>query len=236
MRKKPPGKLVSKTAHQVDREYRVIHALEKTDVPVPKAYCLCEDDSVIGTAFYIMEFLDGRIIEDAAMPGVSPEERAEMFVAAHAKSKRDNYANIRTRWHDAIRTLGKLHRVNPKDVGLEDFGRPNGFYSRQVRTLGTIMDAQAKVKDIETGKAVGYMPNAQEMLAYFKNPSTQPRDRGNIIHGDYKIDNMVFHKTEPRVIGVLEFVTQFPRLIRTNVKTSAGRCQPWATHFPMLST
>lgn len=78
MRKKPPGQLLSKTAHKVDREYRIIHALEKTDVPVPKAYCLCEDDSVIGTAFYIMEFLDGRIFEDPAIPGVSPEERRAM--------------------------------------------------------------------------------------------------------------------------------------------------------------
>jgi aminoglycoside phosphotransferase (APT) family kinase protein len=80
MRKKPPGKLVSKTAHQVEREYKVIHALETTDVPVPKAYCLCEDVSIVGTAFYIMEFLDGRIIEDATMPGVTPAERSEMLV------------------------------------------------------------------------------------------------------------------------------------------------------------
>lgn len=80
MRKKPPGKLVSKTAHQVEREYRIIHALEKTDVPVPIAYCLCEDDSVVGTPFYIMEFLDGRIIEDPTMPDVTPEERSEMYV------------------------------------------------------------------------------------------------------------------------------------------------------------
>ena len=75
-----PGKLVSKTAHKVEREYRIIHALEKTDVPVPKAYCLCEDDSVVGTPFYIMEFLDGRIIEDPAMGGISPADRTEMSV------------------------------------------------------------------------------------------------------------------------------------------------------------
>jgi len=79
MRKKPPGKLLSKTAHQVDREFRIIHALENTDVPVPKAYCLCEDDSVVGSAFYIMEFLDGRMITEPHMPGVSPEERTEMY-------------------------------------------------------------------------------------------------------------------------------------------------------------
>lgn len=78
LRKKPPGKLLSRSAHQVDREYRIIHALEASDVPVPKAYCLCEDTAVIGTAFYIMEFLDGRIFEDASFPEVSAQERTEM--------------------------------------------------------------------------------------------------------------------------------------------------------------
>jgi aminoglycoside phosphotransferase (APT) family kinase protein len=78
MRKKPPGKLLSKTAHQVDREYKIIHSLEETDVPVPKAYCLCEDESIVGTAFYIMEFLDGRIITDSWLPGVSEADRTAM--------------------------------------------------------------------------------------------------------------------------------------------------------------
>ena len=79
MRKKPPGKLLSRTAHRVDREYRIIHALEHTDVPVPKTYGLCEDDSVVGTPFYIMEFLDGRIFEDPSMPGLDPGTRKEMY-------------------------------------------------------------------------------------------------------------------------------------------------------------
>jgi len=79
MRKKPPGQLLSQTAHKVDREFRIISSLEKTDVPVPKAYCLCEDGGVVGTAFYIMEFLDGRIYEDPSLPGVTPEERMEMY-------------------------------------------------------------------------------------------------------------------------------------------------------------
>lgn len=82
MRKRPPGKLMSQTAHRVDREHRIIYALEATDVPVPKTYGLCEDDSVVGTAFYVMEFLDGRIFEDPAMPGVPAEERTEMFVTS----------------------------------------------------------------------------------------------------------------------------------------------------------
>ena len=80
MRKKPPGKLLSRTAHQVDREYRIIHALEHTDVPVPKAYCLCEDDSVVGTPFYIMEFLDGRMVTEPHFPGVGAEERRALLV------------------------------------------------------------------------------------------------------------------------------------------------------------
>lgn len=78
LRKRPPGKIISQTAHRVDREYRILHALEATDVPVPKTYCLCEDEQVIGTSFYIMEFLDGRIFQDPSIPNVVPEERAEM--------------------------------------------------------------------------------------------------------------------------------------------------------------
>ena len=78
MRKKPPGKLLSKTAHQVDREYKIIHALGKTDVPVPKTYCLCKDESIVGTDFYIMEFLDGRIITESWLPDVSDADRTEM--------------------------------------------------------------------------------------------------------------------------------------------------------------
>ena len=119
MRKKPPGKLLSKTAHRVDREYKIIHALEKTDVAVPKAYSLCEDDSVVGTPFYVMEFLDGRIFEDPTMPDVSPEERRKL-------------------WHAAVTTLGKFHRVPPASVGLESFGKTGGFYNRQVATFHAI--------------------------------------------------------------------------------------------------
>lgn len=78
MRKKPPGKLLSQTAHRVDREYRILHALEDTDVPAPRTFCLCEDDNVIGTAFYVMEFVNGRIFHDPAIPGVDAKTRTEM--------------------------------------------------------------------------------------------------------------------------------------------------------------
>ncbi|KAL4898176.1 kinase-like domain-containing protein [Aspergillus ambiguus] len=186
MRKKPPGQLLSKTAHKVEREYKIIHALEKTDVPVPKAYCLCEDSSVIGTPFYIMEFLDGRIFTDPAMPEVGPEERNAL-------------------WKDALRTLAKFHRVIPSEVGLETFGKPTGFYDRQIATFRTISQAQAQAVDVETKEPVGELPHFADVVRFFANKATQPRDRGTLVHGDYKIDNMVFHKTEPRVIGILDW-------------------------------
>ncbi|KAL2020667.1 hypothetical protein VTK56DRAFT_8063 [Thermocarpiscus australiensis] len=186
LRKKPPGKLLSKTAHKVEREYRIISALAGTDVPVPKAYCLCEDESVLGTPFYIMEFLDGRIFEDPVIPSVLPDHR-------------------RAIWFDAVRTLAKLHRIDPRSVGLEGFGKPTGFYSRQVATWRAVCDAQAAVRDVETREPVGQLPHFAELMDFFVDESQQPADRGTLIHGDFKIDNLVFHKTEPRVIGILDW-------------------------------
>ncbi|KAI4227296.1 MAG: hypothetical protein L6R36_002503 [Xanthoria steineri] len=185
LRKKPPGKLLSKTAHQVEREFRIIRALEDTDVPVPKAYCLCDDSSVIETPFYIMEFLDGRIFEDASLPGLSADERREM-------------------WHDAIRTIARLHRLSPPAVGLSTFGKPSGFYNRQLKTLGIISRSQAQAVDVESHKAVGNISHFDDMVDFFSDPKKQPKERATLIHGDYKIDNLVYHKTEPRIIGMLE--------------------------------
>jgi len=186
LRKKPPGRLLSKSAHKVEREFKIIHALEHTDVPVPKAFCLCEDSSVVGTPFYIMEFLDGRIFTDPFIPGVSAQERHEL-------------------WHDAVRTLAKLHRVDPKSIGLEGFGKPTGFYDRQLATFSTISQSQAQTVDVDTKEPVGDIPHFDDMVRFFSNHATQPRDRGTVVHGDYKIDNIVFHPTEPRVLGILDW-------------------------------
>lgn len=195
--------IIQQTAHKVDREYRIIHALENTDVPVPKAYALCQDDSVVGSDFYIMEFLDGRIFEDPAIPEVTPEERTKMYIKSSSK-----YITLHTdtlRWHSAITTLAKFHRVQPSSVNLSSYGKPTGFYNRQIATFNTISQAQAATKDKETGEPVGKIPHQDDMVAFFSDPNTQPSDKGTLIHGDYKIDNLVFHKTEPRVIGILDW-------------------------------
>jgi aminoglycoside phosphotransferase (APT) family kinase protein len=185
LRKKPPGNIVSSASHQVEREYRAMHALRTSNVPVPEVFCLCEDSSVIGTPFYIMEFLDGRIFKEAFIPGVSPAERTEM-------------------WRQAVYTLAKLHRVNPRAVAFT-MGKPTGYYDRQITTLQALSSSYAVTPDAETNQPVGELPKMEEMISFFKNKEIRPQHRSCIVHGDYKIDNLVFHRTEPRVIGVLDW-------------------------------
>lgn len=185
LRKKPPGALLSSTAHAIEREYRIIHALgTKTDVPVPKVYVLCEDNGIIGTPFYVMEFLAGRIYEDCRMLDLPFEERKQL-------------------WYSAVETLAKLHRVDFKAIGLENYGRHAGFYDRQIKSLSKVSQAQANTKDEESGALVGPIPRLDEMFEWFKK--NQAADKATIVHGDFKIDNMIFHPTEPRVIGVLDW-------------------------------
>ncbi|KAG9253434.1 kinase-like domain-containing protein [Emericellopsis atlantica] len=186
LRKKPPGKLISQAAHRVEREHRIIEALGPTNVPVPKTYCLCEDNSVIGTPFYIMEFLDGRILEDAGMPGMTAKERS-------------------SHWKAAVKTLAKFHSVDFRKVGLGDFGKHSSFYDRQVATWRHMSASQEKVADVKTGEPVGPIPHLDEMLAFFSDKRHQPKDRTTLVHGDYKIDNMVFHPSRPEVIGLLDW-------------------------------
>ncbi|KAI9257220.1 kinase-like domain-containing protein [Phascolomyces articulosus] len=185
MRKKPPGQLLSKTAHAVEREFRVLHALGKqSEVPVPKVYALCEDNSVLGTPFYIMEFLEGRIFSDVRLLSLPYEERRKC-------------------WFSAVETLAKLHKVDYAQIGLKGYGKDAGFYNRQMASFAKIAKAQGAVKDEDTGEVVGDIPRMDELYAWFKR--NQVPDRSSIVHGDYKIDNIIFHPTEPRVIGVLDW-------------------------------
>ncbi|RYP12285.1 hypothetical protein DL767_011364 [Monosporascus sp. MG133] len=195
LRKKPPGKLLSKAAHKVEREHRVIAALHggRTGVPVPRPYCLCEDPAVLGTPFYVMEFVGGRIIEDPLMRGeaASPAERAAL-------------------WRAAVETLARLHAVDGAGVGLGAFGGGGGrgFYARQLATWRRICEAQARAVDADTGRAVGHVPHFEELLAFFGDPRApgRPRDdRVALVHGDYKIDNLVFDAAGPRVVGILDW-------------------------------
>lgn len=194
LRKKPPGSLLSSTAHAVEREYRILKAVgsytsslppeSKDRVPVPEVYCLCEDKEVLGTPFYIMQFVDGRIFEDYRFLQLPKPERREA-------------------WMSAIDTLAALHRINPKAIGLEGYGKDSGFYQRQMRSLGKVSAAQANVVDKETGKPVGSLPGGEKFLQWFG--SNMSSDENTIVHGDFKIDNLIYHPTEPRVIGILDW-------------------------------
>lgn len=147
---------------------------------------MCKDESVIGTEFYIMECLEGRFFHNPSFPGVSAEDRTAL-------------------WKDAVQTLAKLHRIRPKDVGLENFGKPNGFYNRQIKTFDSLAKSQSAAKDKDSGEPVGQLPHFDGFLEFFSDQSRQPKDRGMLYHGDYKIDNLVFHSTEPKVIGLLDW-------------------------------
>ncbi|KAF9348423.1 hypothetical protein BGX26_000165 [Mortierella sp. AD094] len=184
LRKKPAGALLSSTAHAVEREFRILKALgEKSNVPVPKVYTLCEDASVIGTPFYVMEFLQGRIFSDVTLKKLPFEER-------------------RLCWISAVDTLAKLHKVDYVSIGLESYGKPSGFYRRQISSLSKVSAAQAEAQDAN-GVKVGPIPGMEEVTSWFKE--AEVKDSTSIVHGDFKIDNLVFHPTEPRVIGILDW-------------------------------
>ncbi|MFK7828430.1 MAG: phosphotransferase family protein [Congregibacter sp.] len=176
LRRKPPGELLA-SAHAVDREYRVLTALQGTDVPVAKTYLLCEDESIIGSMFYIMEYLDGRVFWDPKLPEISSnEERAAMY-------------------DELNRVLAALHSINPAEVGLEDFGRPGNYFERQLNRW----TKQYRASETE------HSPAMEALIEWL--PVNMPKDDGQagLVHGDYRLDNVMFHPTEPRVIGVLDW-------------------------------
>ena len=174
LRKKPPGQLVA-SAHQVDREFRVISALARTDVPVARAHLLCADDSVIGQMFYLMDAVPGRILVDASMPGLTPPERAAIF---------DSMNDV----------LARLHKVDPARVGLGDYGRSGQYIARQVARWSR-QYAELKTEHIP----------AMEKLASWLPENIPAEDPTTIVHGDFRLGNLVVHPTEPRVVAVLDW-------------------------------
>jgi aminoglycoside phosphotransferase (APT) family kinase protein len=175
LRRKPPGPIL-KGAHAVDREARVIAALGPTGFPVPKVHGLCMDDGVIGTAFYVMDMVEGRIFRDATFPQVAREERPAYFDAMNE-------------------AIARLHRIDPVAIGLGDYGRPGNYYARQVARL-----SQQYLADTEAGR-LDDMDRLVEWLPANLPPDEEPR----IVHGDFRAANMIFHPTEPRVLAVLDW-------------------------------
>ncbi len=174
LRKQPPGELLP-SAHQVDREYRVMHALHDSDVPVPNMYALCEDVSVIGTKFYVMEKVEGRVFTDLLLPSLNNAERRAVY-------------------RDLARVLAALHTVDHRAVGLEDFGRPGNYYTRQISRWSKQYVA-SRTEPID----------AMDRLMEWLPEHTPQVDETVVVHGDYRLGNVLIHPTEPRIAAVLDW-------------------------------
>jgi len=176
LRRKPPGKLLP-GAHAVDREYRVISALRAQGFPVARALALCLDEAVIGTAFYVMEMVEGRIFWDPAFGEVPRDERPLYFEAMN-------------------RTIAALHAIDPAAAGLGDHGKPGNYFARQIARW-----SQQYEGDVEAGR----VPAMDRLVEWL--PRNIPTDEGEarIIHGDFRCDNMIFHPTKPKVFAVLDW-------------------------------
>ncbi len=174
MRRKPPGKLLP-SAHAVDREYKVTTALAGTDVPVARTYALCQDDSIIGTMFYIMDYVQGRILWDPALPGMNPAQRIAHF-------------------DEMNRVMAALHQVDYRSIGLADYGKPDQYLARQVARWSK----QYRASETETIEAM-------DKLIDWLPANIPASEEISIVHGDFRIDNTVFHPTEPRILAVLDW-------------------------------
>jgi aminoglycoside phosphotransferase (APT) family kinase protein len=174
LRKKPPGELLPK-AHLVEREYRVMSALAGTQVPVPRTFHLCSDASIIGTAFFVMEHLEGRVFWDASLPELPAEERRRIH-------------------EEMVRVLAALHRVDYAAAGLLDFGQAGSYFERQ----SSRWIRQYRASETERIEAM------ERLIEWL--PGHLPEDDAtSLVHGDYRIDNLIFHPAEPRIIGVVDW-------------------------------
>jgi aminoglycoside phosphotransferase (APT) family kinase protein len=174
LRRKPPGKLLP-SAHAVDREYKVIAALHPTGFPVARPHALCEDDSVIGTAFYVMDYVEGRVLWDQSLPGMSKQERFAI-------------------WDELNRVIAKLHTLDYRALGLETFGKPGNYIERQIARW----TKQYQASETEPIAAMN------DLIAWL--PQNIPPETGTrVVHGDYRLDNTIFHPREPRILAVLDW-------------------------------
>ena len=174
LRRKPPGKLLP-SAHAVDREFRVIRALYGVGFPVARPYVLCEDDSVIGTMFYVMDCVEGRVLWDQALPGSSRAERAAIY-------------------DEMNRVIALLHTIDYKAVGLEDFGKPGNYLERQIARW----TKQYQASELERIEAM------DNLIAWLPK-NIPNGDETTIVHGDYRLDNTIFDPSEPKIRAVLDW-------------------------------
>lgn len=175
LRKKPPGKLLP-SAHMIEREYRIMRALAGTPVPVPNARLICEDAGLIGTPFYLMDYLDGRVTGDVTLEGLTPQARAATYDAMNA-------------------ALAALHSVDWRAAGLSDFGKPEQYVARQVERWSKQFQATKGDSDIP----------AMERLMDWLPRHVPPDEETAIAHGDYRLGNLMLHPTEPQVLAVLDW-------------------------------
>jgi aminoglycoside phosphotransferase (APT) family kinase protein len=175
MRRKPPGQLL-KGAHAVEREAQVLTGLGSAGFPVPRVYGLCTDDAIVGSWFYVMEMIEGRIFWDATFPDLSREERPAYFDAMND-------------------TIARLHMVDYQAVGLGDYGKPGNYFARQISRW-----SRQYLEDTEAGRD----PNMDALVEWLPG-AIPPGDETAIVHGDFRCDNMIFHPTEPRVVAVLDW-------------------------------
>src|SRR6185436_4674371 len=174
LRKKPPGQLLP-SAHAVEREYRVMRALALTDVPVPPTLLMCDDASVIGTPFFIMGCVEGRVFRQPHLPGVTAADRAAIYT-------------------DMADVLARLHRVDVAAIGLADYGKPGNYYARQIGRWGQ-QYAAARTDEIPS----------MDRLTEWLPANIPPGDETAIVHGDYRVENLIVHPTEPRIIAIVDW-------------------------------
>ncbi len=174
LRRKPPGKLLP-SAHAVEREYRVIKALHDTGFPVARPRFLCEDESVIGTAFYVMDYVEGRVLWDQSLPGMTREQRAAI-------------------WDELNAVISRLHCTDYRAIGLEGFGKPGSYIERQIARW------TKQYRASETGP----LP-AMDRLIEWLPQNIPPEAATRVVHGDYRLDNVIFHPSEPRILAVLDW-------------------------------
>lgn len=195
LRKQPVGEILA-SAHAVDREYRVLRALEETDIPVPRALLFHPDRDLVGTPFYIMERVEGRVFHEGSLPGVTASERRSMYFSA-------------------AETLGRLHRVDWKTIGLADYGKPGGYFDRQIKRW-TRQWELSKTREIDE----------IEVLAHWLRANVPASDQTAICHGDFRIGNLIFHPQEPRVVAILDWELS---TLGHPLADAAYSCLPWHT-------